>query len=174
MEAEALVGLGRLHARAGRVDEAAVHLGEALQIAQQNGAPNDIAMASSISATLPGGDAAAATKTLEDLANRPWHTARMESRWWLWKATADTAHLAESSGWGLLATAEGRRIPGARVTSLTQQHAVADPGTGPLPAWGARLRVLPNHSCLAAACHERFVVVRGIEIVDEWTPEHGW
>mgnify|MGYP007006516492 CR=1 FL=1 len=44
--------------------------------------------------------AAAALKTLEDLGTRPWHVARMESRWWLWKATNDRAHLMES--WRLL------------------------------------------------------------------------
>ena len=40
--------------------------------------------------------------------------------------------------------------------------------------WGQRLRVLPNHSCLAAALHDRFFVARGEEIVDEWRPLRGW
>ena len=39
-------------------------------------------------------------ETLDELGDRPWHMARMESRWWLWKATQDQAHLAES--WRLL------------------------------------------------------------------------
>jgi D-serine deaminase-like pyridoxal phosphate-dependent protein len=79
-----------------------------------------------------------------------------------------------SPGFGWLATLDGRRLPGARVTSISQQHGVADPGSGHPPAWGARLRVLPNHSCLAAACFDRFVVVRGRDVVAEWLPAHGW
>ncbi len=30
------------------------------------------------------------------LGDRPWHVARMESRWWLWKGSGDGAHLAEA------------------------------------------------------------------------------
>jgi tetratricopeptide (TPR) repeat protein len=99
-EAESLVGLGRLHARAGRIEEAAARLGEALETARRMDEPNSFALAAAIRAALPGGDPAAAAKTLDDLGTRPWHVARMEARFWLWKATQDRAHLAES--WRLL------------------------------------------------------------------------
>ena len=39
---------------------------------------------------------------------------------------------------------------------------------------GTVLRVIPNHSCLAAACHDRYHVVRGGEVVDLWRPLRGW
>jgi D-serine deaminase-like pyridoxal phosphate-dependent protein len=52
----------------------------------------------------------------------------------------------------------------AMLTSLSQEHGVL---RGAL-AVGTRLRILPNHSCMAAACFDRYHVVRGEEIVAEW------
>lgn len=100
LEAEALLGLGRTLALGGEAEAAAGRLAEALEVARRVDSPNDIALATCMAASLPGGDPAAAAKTLEDLGTRPWHVARMEARWWLWKATEDPAHLAES--WRLL------------------------------------------------------------------------
>ena len=73
---------------------------EAIEVARRVDDPNCIALAATIHATLAGGDPTSAAKTLDDLGTRPWHVARMESRWWLWKATNDRAHLMES--WRLL------------------------------------------------------------------------
>ena len=50
------------------------------------------------------------------------------------------------------------------LTSLSQEHGVL---AGALPV-GTRLRILPNHSCMAAACFDRYHVVRGDEVVAEW------
>jgi D-serine deaminase-like pyridoxal phosphate-dependent protein len=36
-------------------------------------------------------------------------------------------------------------------------------------AVGEKLRILPNHSCLTAALFDRYHVVRGEDVVDEWT-----
>jgi D-serine deaminase-like pyridoxal phosphate-dependent protein len=33
---------------------------------------------------------------------------------------------------------------------------------------GSRVRILPNHSCLATACHDTLYVVEGARVVDEW------
>jgi D-serine deaminase-like pyridoxal phosphate-dependent protein len=33
---------------------------------------------------------------------------------------------------------------------------------------GSQVRILPNHSCLTAACFDEYVVVRGEEVVDRW------
>jgi D-serine deaminase-like pyridoxal phosphate-dependent protein len=56
--------------------------------------------------------------------------------------------------------------------SLTQEHGVIRPTAsnglrGRLPV-GARVRVLPNHSCLAVACFDRLHVIEGEEVVDSW------
>lgn len=52
----------------------------------------------------------------------------------------------------------------ARLTSLSQEHGMV---SRPLKL-GARVRVLPNHSCLTVACFDAFSVVRGDEVLDSW------
>lgn len=65
--------------------------------------------------------------------------------------------------------AGGEAGPDLRVSSLSQEHGILD---GPA-AVGARLRVLPNHSCLTAACFDACHAVRGQEVVDTWTIHRG-
>ena len=48
-----------------------------------------------------------------------------------------------------------------RVASLSQEHGIVNAS---LPV-GQRLRILPNHSCLAVPCFDEYVLVRGEEIV---------
>jgi len=86
-------------------------------------------------------------------------------------------HVDPDCGFGVVVTEHDcRPVPGLRVTSLSQEHGVLH-SDGPLdPAWrpGTRFRIVPNHSCLAAACHDRYHVVRGTEVVDKWRPVRGW
>ncbi|MDP2481071.1 MAG: alanine racemase [Candidatus Palauibacterales bacterium] len=51
-----------------------------------------------------------------------------------------------------------------RLVSLSQEHGIVH---GRLPH-GTRVRVLPNHSCLTAACFDVYHVVVGEEVVDRW------
>lgn len=60
--------------------------------------------------------------------------------------------------------AGGTLRPDARLVSLSQEHGVV---SAAFPV-GERLRVLPNHSCLAVACYDRYHVVRGEDVVDSW------
>lgn len=84
-------------------------------------------------------------------------------------------HVDPDCGFGRLVAAEDQHpLPGLRLSSISQEHGVLEgPGTAALRP-GDRVRVLPNHSCLAAACFERLHVVRGAEVVDEWWPLRGW
>lgn len=63
----------------------------------------------------------------------------------------------------------GKLSPAARLTSLSQEHGLL---SAPLPV-GRRLRILPNHSCLAVACFDEFFVVRGEEVLDRWRIHRG-
>jgi len=86
-------------------------------------------------------------------------------------------HVDPSCGFGVVVDATDQRsIPGLRVVSISQEHGVLRSDRPLDPRWqpGSRLRILPNHACLAAACFDRFHVVRGIEVVDEWRPVRGW
>jgi D-serine deaminase-like pyridoxal phosphate-dependent protein len=62
------------------------------------------------------------------------------------------------------------------MVSLSQEHGVLRSDRALDPSWqpGSRVRILPNHSCLAAACFDRFHVLRGREIVNVWHPIRGW
>ncbi len=60
--------------------------------------------------------------------------------------------------------AEGRLAAGLRVLSISQEHAVLSEA---LPV-GERVRILPNHSCLAAANFDEVWVARGDRVVDRW------
>jgi D-serine deaminase-like pyridoxal phosphate-dependent protein len=86
-------------------------------------------------------------------------------------------HVDPSCGFGVVVEAADQQpIPGLRVISLSQEHGVLRSDRPLDPSWqpGSRLRILPTHSCLAAACFDRFHLVRGTEIVDEWRPVRGW
>jgi D-serine deaminase-like pyridoxal phosphate-dependent protein len=67
------------------------------------------------------------------------------------------------------ATAPDRSL---RLEALSQEHGLIRPAAGTslrgrLPV-GSRVRILPNHSCLATACHDTLHVVEGTRVVDEW------
>ena len=84
-------------------------------------------------------------------------------------------HVDPDCGFGVPVTLEDQHpLPGLRLNTLTQEHgALSGPGVEALRP-GARIRIVPNHSCLAAACFESYYVLRGTEVVDEWRPVKGW
>ncbi|MGW4892971.1 alanine racemase [Kitasatospora sp. NPDC004240] len=69
------------------------------------------------------------------------------------------------------ATGFGRLMdhPEARITALSEHHAtVAWPDGDDLPALGERLRVIPNHVCVAVNLVDDVAVVRDGELVERW------
>jgi D-serine deaminase-like pyridoxal phosphate-dependent protein len=87
-------------------------------------------------------------------------------------------HVDADCGFGAVFTADGQRhLPELRVVSLSQEHGQLR-GVRPLrlPDYpvGSRLRIVPNHSCLAAAQHDRYHVVAGGRVTETWRPVRGW
>ncbi len=84
-------------------------------------------------------------------------------------------HIDPNCGFGRpVATEDQHPLPGLRIAGLTQEHGtMTGPGVEALRP-GTRIRILPNHSCLSAACFGHYNVVRGTEVVDEWQPVRGW
>jgi D-serine deaminase-like pyridoxal phosphate-dependent protein len=65
-----------------------------------------------------------------------------------------------------------RPDPLLRLESISQEHGTIRPGrpgalAGKLPV-GARLRILPNHSCLTSACFDRLHLVDGDDVLSTW------
>jgi len=80
-------------------------------------------------------------------------------------------HLDPNFGFGLVCDVNLNPLP-ARLIALSQEHGKLATSV-PLPV-GTRLRVVPNHSCLTAAMYDRYHVIDGGNIVDEWRPVRGW
>jgi len=79
--------------------------------------------------------------------------------------------LDPQAGYGLVCDLDRNPLP-MRLIALSQEHGkIATQTTLPV---GTRLRILPNHSCLTAAMYDRYHVVDGGRIVDEWKPVRGW
>lgn len=69
------------------------------------------------------------------------------------------------------ATGYGRLLdePAARIVALSEHHATIEwPDDAVLPEHGRRLRVVPNHVCLAMNLVDRVSVVRNGAVEDEW------
>jgi D-serine deaminase-like pyridoxal phosphate-dependent protein len=70
------------------------------------------------------------------------------------------------------ATGFGRLMdhPDARITALSEHHATVEwHGPGGRPALGDRLRVIPNHVCLAINLVDDVAVTSAGKLVDRWT-----
>ena len=60
--------------------------------------------------------------------------------------------------------------PEARITALSEHHATVEwPGEDTVPAVGDRLRVVPNHVCLAMNLVDDVAVTSQGQLVDRWT-----
>lgn len=79
-------------------------------------------------------------------------------------------------GYGRVLDLAGKDL-GLRVSSLSQEHGILrvedEPALDRLKV-GSRVRVLANHSCLAAAQHSHYHVLEGNQIVDRWEIQRGW
>ncbi len=91
---------------------------------------------------------------------------------------AGPTHLDPHCGFGVVCgAADCSPLPGLHLASLTQEHGTVRARTPQVAAAfppGARLRIIPNHSCLAAACFDVYHVVDGDRVLDLWRPCRGW
>ena len=86
------------------------------------------------------------------------------------------ADLDPACGYGRVQDLDGRDL-GLRVESLSQEHgevSVEDDRLLDALGVGARVRVLANHSCLAAAQHAHYHVLEAGRVVDRWEIHQGW
>lgn len=76
-------------------------------------------------------------------------------------------------GFGLVVGMDGRRL--GVVGTAYQEHGVVVADAGVAVRVGEMVRVLPNHTCMTAAAHERyFVVDGGDQVMEVWGRVNGW
>ncbi len=80
-------------------------------------------------------------------------------------------HLDPNFGYGIVCDVALHPLA-ARLVSLSQEHGKVKMAAPPVV--GTRVRIVPNHSCLTAAMYDRYHVIDGDAIVDEWRPVRGW
>ncbi len=62
-----------------------------------------------------------------------------------------------------------RQAPGARITSLSEEHAVVHVPKGlspPFPGIGGQVEIIPNHVCPAVNLHDELLLVEDDEVVE--------
>ncbi len=93
------------------------------------------------------------------------------------RSTEATTH---DFGYGLVVDLLGQTTLGHTIVSRAyQEHGVVDldPGIGSfMPPIGTKLRILPNHTCLMAAAHDRYFVIDddSENVVAIWPRVNGW
>ena len=86
-------------------------------------------------------------------------------------------HIKQDPTFGIVCQLNGAPVTGLSLVGLSQEHGkirIDKQFEGALPVVGSRLRILPNHSCLAAALHREIKVLDGDSVVDTWRPVSGW
>jgi D-serine ammonia-lyase len=86
--------------------------------------------------------------------------------------------------WKVASAAPGAAFPAGdgqgswQVGRISQEHGIlvwkGKAGQEAPLAVGQRIRIWPNHACIAGAGFDRYYVVRGDEVVDEWGRFNGW
>ena len=94
------------------------------------------------------------------------------------KDRATSALADHDMGYGLVTDLEGRPAFGRLVVAGVHQEHGEIQGDDPLPfdrlPIGSRVRILPNHVCMTAAAHEKYLVTDGSEVRGEWDKVGGW
>jgi D-serine deaminase-like pyridoxal phosphate-dependent protein len=79
--------------------------------------------------------------------------------------------------YGLVADLDGEPLDDeVLVGGTSQEHGLLGRREGQPPDLrvGDRVRVYPSHACITAACHARYLVADGREVVDRWPRVNGW
>jgi D-serine deaminase-like pyridoxal phosphate-dependent protein len=84
-------------------------------------------------------------------------------------------HVQPNNGYGMAVEAISQMpIHDSHLKDLSQEHGKLISHNEAQLNVGNKIRIVPNHSCLATACHESYYAVRGREVVDQWFPTRGW
>lgn len=86
--------------------------------------------------------------------------------------------LVADIGYGVVCEVDtARPIANLFVSDVAQEHgmcAVSDPDLWDRLPVGSKVRIMPNHACITAACHDAYHVVDRGEVIDKWKRFGGW
>jgi threo-3-hydroxy-D-aspartate ammonia-lyase len=114
-------------------------------------------------------------------AERGW--VIVDAGWMALSRDRGTQSQALDCGYGLVCDASGHRLDGWRLDKANQEHGIvsfqgaADGEPGDVVQRfpiDTKLRILPNHACATGAQHERYRVVDGQRVIDDWPRFNGW
>lgn len=80
-------------------------------------------------------------------------------------------------GYGIVCDLSGRPFSGLFVTDVSQEHgqcAVTDDSLWDRVPIGSKVRIMPNHACITAACFDAYHVLDKGEVIDKWKRFGGW
>ncbi|MCP4900405.1 MAG: DSD1 family PLP-dependent enzyme, partial [bacterium] len=87
-------------------------------------------------------------------------------------------HVRPDCGYGTIVDPKSQQVlVDLKLSSLSQEHGVVSAARAETIAElsvGDCVHIVPNHSCLAAACFDRYHVVRDGQVKDIWRPARGW
>ncbi|KAI9311002.1 putative serine dehydratase domain-containing protein [Dichotomocladium elegans] len=86
-------------------------------------------------------------------------------------ALALSKDTSPQGGFGVLA-----HDPNVVLRSISQEHGILETGPETSLRVGQVVRVIPNHCCLASACHLYYLIIENGDdrVVDIWFPVRGW
>lgn len=76
-------------------------------------------------------------------------------------------------GGGVVCDLSLRQLP-LTLASMSQEHGQLAGASAADMTIGEKVRIVPNHSCITAAMFDRYYVIEGDAVVDEWRPVRGW
>lgn len=79
-----------------------------------------------------------------------------------------------SQGFGAVYGIDGEPLTDVHLVGLSQEHGKIKGGGIAVLSVGDRVRISPNHSCLAMACFDEVHAVRNGRVVGRWKPCRGW
>lgn len=85
----------------------------------------------------------------------------------------ETPFTSGDASYGDVTSVSGERLP-YEFRTMSQEHGQLFATGDTRLRIGDRIRLVPNHSCITAAMFDRYYVVDGDRVVDEWRPARGW
>ncbi|WP_300529084.1 alanine racemase [Maricaulis sp.] len=102
-----------------------------------------------------------------------------DAGWMAMSRDRGTEHQAIDYGYGEVWGLDGRPLGGLILSGANQEHGIMTRGahaSGETPDLevGQKVRIAPNHACATAAQFDRYMVIEGGQLINQWERGRGW